>query len=149
MNVTELTGLFFLDTNILIYSLDSVAQQKQQSAQEIIQFALQSQRGVISTQVVQEFLNVALRKFSKPMSITEARTYLHAVLMPLVQHRTSIPFYDNALTLQMETGYSWYDSLVMAAAIELGCTYLLSEDLQHGRVIQGMTIFNPFTEDAR
>lgn len=144
MNVVDLRGLFLIDTNVLVYSFDATSPQKQQIAQEVIRYALQTQRGVISTQVVQEFLNLALRKFAKTMSTADARQYLLSVLGPLCQQFPSISFYDQALSLQLETGYSWYDSLVVAAAIEAGCTSLLSEDMQHNRKVRNVTIINPF-----
>lgn len=144
MNVESLHGKFFLDTNILVYSFDSSAPAKQQIARQLIETALSSQMGVVSSQVVQEFLNVAQRKFAKPMSVTEARTYLNNVLLPLCQHFPSINLYDKALLLREETGYSFYDSLIVASAIEMGCKTLLSEDMQDGRIIHNLTILNPF-----
>lgn len=70
MNVDSLRGKFFLDTNILVYSFDRQAPQKQQTARELIEVALSSQMGVICSQVVQEFLNVAQKKFTKPMCLS-------------------------------------------------------------------------------
>ena len=144
MNVDKLSGFFFLDTNILVYSFDKTAPAKQLLARQLIRHSLNTQRGVISTQVVQEFLNLALRKFSLPLSIPEARDYVKSTLLPLCQHFPSLPFYDQALFVQMETGYSWYDALVITAAIEANCTVLFSEDLHHGQTIRGLTILNPF-----
>jgi predicted nucleic acid-binding protein len=144
MNVGELAGPFFLDTNVLVYSFDKTAPAKQVIAKQLIRHALQTQQGLISTQVVQEFLNLAIRKFSPPLSTSEAREYLKSTLMPLCQQFPSIAFYDQALLVQMETGYSWYDSLVIAAAIEANCITLLSEDMHHDQRIRGITILNPF-----
>ncbi len=145
MNVTELPDLFFLDTNILVYSFDASAPQKQQIAKVLIQEALRTQNGTISTQIVQEFLNVALRKFAHPMSISEGEEYLSTVLLPLCRHTPSIAFYQRALQIQEEARYSWYDSLVVTAAVDLRCEVLFSEDMQHGRIVQGVKIINPFT----
>jgi len=145
MNAESLSGKFFLDTNIFVNSFDKTAPQKQQTARELIESALSSQMGVISSQVVQEFLNVAQRKFTKPMGVAEARLYLNEVLMPLCQHFPSINLYDRALLLREETGYSFYDSLIVAAAMEVGCKTLVSEDLQDGRTIHNVTILNPFS----
>ncbi|MCA9900121.1 MAG: PIN domain-containing protein [Ardenticatenaceae bacterium] len=145
MNVDSLRGKFFLDTNILVYSFDPSAPAKQQIARELIETALSSQMGVISSQVVQEFLNVSQRKFARPMGVAEARRYLNGVLLPLCQHFPSISLYDKALMLREETGYSFYDALIVAAAIEMGCKTLLSEDLQDGRTIHSVTILNPFS----
>lgn len=117
---------------------------KQQIARRLIQDALRTQRGVISTQIVQEFFNVALRKFVSPMTVSEGRNYLQGVLLPLCQHYPSITFYDQALLLQEETGFSLCDTLVVTAAIETGCNILLTEDLQDGHTLRGVTILNPF-----
>jgi predicted nucleic acid-binding protein len=146
MNVADPSGLFFLDANILVYSFDHNSPEKQRTARRLIQAALSTQRGIISTQVVQEFLNVALRRFARPMTSSEAREYLRAVLVPLCQHYPSTAFYDRALLLREETGFSFYDSLVVAAALESGCSTLLSEDLQHGRNVQGLALVNPFAD---
>jgi predicted nucleic acid-binding protein len=139
-----LHGLFFLDTNIFVYSFDHTAPEKQQISQQLIQAALSTQRGIVSTQVLQEFLNVALRRFVQPMGTSEAREYLRAVLVPLCQHFPSAALYDRTLLLREETGFSFYDSLVVAAALEAGCSTLFSEDLQHGRNVQGVAVVNPF-----
>ena len=144
MNVDNLPGLFFLDTNVFVYSFDASDPEKQTMARDLIHDALRTQRGAISTQVIQEFLSVGQRKFAHPLTVSEAREYLRSVLVPLCLHYPSIAFYDRALMLREETGYSFYDSLVVTAAIEIGCTTVLSEDLQHGRKIGGVTIANPF-----
>ena len=144
MNVAELQGHFFLDTNLLVYTFDATAQKKQKIAREIVAYALTSQRGMVSSQVVQEFLNVALRRFAQPMSTNDADRYLQAVLLPMCRHFPSIAFYRKALMIQTTTGYSWYDALILTAAIESDCRTLLSEDMQHGQKIEGVTLINPF-----
>lgn len=142
----DLSGRFFLDTNIFIYSFDARAPRKRQIARELIDVALRTQRGVISTQIVQEFLNVALRKFPQPMTISEAREYLQTVLLPLCQHFPSNAYYDRTLMIKEETGYALYDALVVTAAVESSSVTLLSEALQDSRIVQGVTIVNPFSE---
>lgn len=144
MNVADYPGLLFLDTNIFVYSFDQTVPEKQQLARRLIQDALQSQRAIVSSQVVQEFLNVAFRKFARPMTIPEAKEYLDMVLMPLCQHYPTIDFYRQALRVKEETGYSLYDALILTAAIENQCKTLFSEDMQHGRQIHGLEIVNPF-----
>lgn len=144
MNVADLPGLYFLDTNIFVYSFDDSAPAKQKIARQLIKDALESQRGIVSTQVVQEFLNVAQRKFATPLTNTDARLYVSTVLSPLCQHTPTIRFYDFALLLQAEVGFSLYDTLIVAAALDAGCKTLCSEDMQNGQIIRGMTILNPF-----
>ena len=144
MSAADEPGLFFLDTNILAYGFDRTAPQKQKVAEQLLADALETQRGVISTQVVQEFVNLALRKFAQPMSIAECREYLQKVMIPICRYYPSLSSYDRALHIVEETGYHIYDALILAAALESGCRTLYSEDLQHGRQLRGLTIVNPF-----
>lgn len=144
MNAANMKGLFFLDTNIFVYTFDRSSPDKQIVAREWVRQALLTQRGMTGAQVVQEFMNVALRKFEHPMGVTEAREFLNGVMRPLCQHFPAMPSFDRALLIREETGYAWYDSLVIAAAHEAKCTWLISEDLQHGRKIGAVTIHNPF-----
>ncbi len=141
------SGLFFLDTNILIYAVDSSEREKSAQADSLVELALLSGRGLISTQVVQEFLNVMQRKFVRPMTVPDSRDYLQRVLLPLCQHFPTVSFYDHALSVQQQTGYSFYDSLIVTAALNLGCHYLYTEDMQHGRIVDDLTIINPFIDE--
>jgi predicted nucleic acid-binding protein len=79
------------------------------------------------------------------MTIAESRDYMQVTLLPLCRHSPSALFYDRALLLKEATGFSFYDSLIVAAAVDTGCSTLLSEDLQDGRTVQGVKIVNPFT----
>jgi predicted nucleic acid-binding protein len=137
-------GKVFLDTNIFVYTFDSGSRAKKDKARELVSEALATRRGVISYQVVQEFLNVATRKFSRPMTASEAQLYLSRVLMPLCEVFPDSSLYSQALSVADETGWSFYDSLIVSSAATAGCLTLLSEDLQHGRTIRGVQIRNPF-----
>ena len=144
MNADSVKGLFFLDTNVFVYTFDPTSPDKRRASREWVRQALLTQRGITGSQVVQEFMNVALKKFEKPMGITEAREYLNGVMRPLCQHFPSVPTFDRALLIREETGYTWYDSLIVAAAMEAKCSWLISEDLQHGRKIGSVTVHSPF-----
>ena len=137
-------GRFFLDTNIFVYSFDLSSQRKSELARKLIRQALLTCKGVISYQVVQEFFNVASRKFSEPLKPLELRQYLSTVLVPLLGVHSSPALFSEALTLQQEHQLSWYDSLIVASAIQAQCSLLLSEDLQHGRKFGNLRIENPF-----
>ena len=139
-----MSAKFFLDTNIFVYSFDSSEPQKQKKSQALIETALESHTGIISWQVVQEFLNVATRKFAVPMKPAESQKYLAAVLGPLCEVFPSVVLYDEALRLKEQTGFSFYDSLIVAAAHAAGCDILYSEDLSHGQKIGSLTVQNPF-----
>lgn len=146
MNGGKNGGLFFLDTSILIYALSMNEPVKQPIAAAMVEEAMTTQRGVISTQVVQEFLNIATRRAIPTFSSTEAIKYLNGVLWPLCRHIPSQTFYERALQIKDLTGYGFYDSLIIAAAVQLGCRRLVSEDMQHKRQVQGLTILNPFID---
>ena len=139
-----MSAKFFLDTNIFVYSFDSRHPAKQQKAQALIDKALTEHAGVIGTQVVQEFLNVALRKFEKPLSAQECRSYLDQVLNPLCDVIPSMNLYRQALEVKEETGFGFYDSMIVASAVQGGCKTLYTEDLQNEQRVAGLTIQNPF-----
>ncbi len=139
---------FFLDTNILIYTFDKTAPEKQDISKQLIESALNN-KGVISYQVVQEFMNIALRKFTPPMTNTQAQRYLADVLMPICSYYPIDNFYKHGLDIQNRWRFSWYDSLIITAALESECDVLYSEDLQHGQKIETLTIYNPFMEDKK
>jgi len=139
-----MNGKFFLDTNIFVYTFDTTAPTKQQIARELVSTALSTQQGIISYQVVQEFLNVATRKFSTPLTRNDANVYLDKVLTPLCELFPSINYYTKALEISERWGFSLYDSLIITASLETECKILYTEDLQHGQVIHGLTNTNPF-----
>ncbi len=83
---------FFLDTNIIVYTFDQTAPEKQKIAQNLLEDALIG-KGIISYQVIQEFMNLALRKFQPSMSHTQAHRYLQQVLMPICDFYPSNDFW--------------------------------------------------------
>jgi len=87
---------------------------------------------------------VALRRFDKPMSVREAQAYLERVLLPMCEVFPDARLYNDALSIKEETGWSFYDALIVNSAIAGRCDVLLTEDLQHGRVVRGVEIRNPF-----
>jgi len=134
----------FLDTNIFIYLFDDTAPAKRNTAQALINSGLSDGTAVISHQVVQETLNVLTRKLPAPATPEQARRFMDSVLTPLWRIMPSHDLYRRGLELQSRYRYSFYDSLIIAAALEAGCTRLYSEDLQDGARIEGMTTTNPF-----
>lgn len=138
----------FLDSNILVYAFQKADLRKQQIADNLVAEALTERNAAISFQVVQETLNVLTRKLSPPMSAFDAVVYMHSTLEPLWQVQPSASLYQSAIGVQERYGFSFYDSLIVAAALSAGCRRLLSEDLQHGQRIEGLLIEDPFRADA-
>jgi len=128
----------FFDTNILIYA---IAQNDPRSSKAE---ALLASGGVVSVQVLNEFVSVARRKILMPWNeVTEALDAFR-VLCPSPLPIT-IEVHEAALKLAQTQSYNVYDALIIAAALESGCATLYSEDLRNGQVIDGqLTIQNPF-----
>jgi predicted nucleic acid-binding protein len=93
---------------------------------------------------VNETLNALTQKFTPQMPVSEARVILDRTLRPLWRIDPSTELYSSALSVKARYQFSFYDSLIVAAALEADCERLLSEDLQHGQRIEGLTIVNPF-----
>src|SRR5208337_1538716 len=138
---------FFLDTNIFVYSFNRGSAAKAQRSAQLIRQAVATRKGIVSYQVVQEFFNVALRRFAQPMTIAEAEQYLGTVFRPLLAVHSSQALYSEALRLKEKSRLSWYDSLIVAAAIATQCRFLYSEDLQPGRRFGDLQVENPFSPD--
>jgi predicted nucleic acid-binding protein len=133
----------FIDTNLFIYQLEASDESKSATADRIICKGIETRNACISFQVVQECLNI---KAEVSLSTDEAKQYLDHVLAPLFRVPASLSLYRRALDLQTRYRYGFYDSLVIAAALDAGCTRLYSEDLQDGQRIEGLTVENPFRE---
>ena len=138
---------FFLDTNTLVYTFDQTAPEKQAKAQQLLEQALLGE-GCISFQVIQEFLNLAVRKFDPPLTAMQAKQYLHTTLEPLCLVYADVELYQRALDVRDRWRFSFYDSLIVAAALEAGCTTLYSEDLQHHQKVETLNIINPFLQGS-
>jgi predicted nucleic acid-binding protein len=141
--MNRMNDRFFLDTNIFVYSFDKNAPKADRAAQ-LIRQAIEARQGIVSYQVVQEFFNVALRRFAEPMSAAEAEQYLSTIFHPLLVVHSSHGLYSRALQLASTHSISWDDSLIVASAIEGRCGILYSEDFQHGQRFGRLRIQNPF-----
>lgn len=126
----------FFDTNIFVYAFLNV--EKRRSA-----LATLARGGVISVQVLNEFTNVARRKWQKPWQDIEAAVGVIRVGFPEVVPVT-VETNAAALALARDHGLSFYDALIVASAQEAGCDTLYSEDLQAGRRFLDLTVLNPF-----
>jgi predicted nucleic acid-binding protein len=139
-----MNGRFFLDTNVFVYSFDRSVPAKARRAAQLIRRAVATRKGIVSFQVAQEFFNVALRRFAEPMTVAEAEQYLATVFRPLMAVHSSQALYGAALRLSGRYRLPWYDSLILAAAIEGQCGLVYSEDLQHGQRFDNLQVQNPF-----
>ena len=139
-----MSGADFLDSNILVYLFDPTDARRKGIAEQLVSRAHHEGTAIVSFQVVQETLDVLTRKLKPAMGREDARLALQNILAPLWRIQPSAALYSRALDLQERYKFSFYDSLIVAAALEGGCARLLSEDLQHGQRIEGLRISNPF-----
>ncbi len=134
----------FLDTNLFIYQLEFLDKSKGEIAEKLIVNGIANGTACISFQIVQECLNTIRRKSEIPLDEFNTRRYLETVLYPLWKVMPSIRLYERALEIHIRYMYSFYDALVIASALEVGCTRVYSEDMQHRQRIEGLIIQNPF-----
>ena len=132
----------FLDTNIFVYMLDETDDLKRWRAEQLVRHSIEAGTGCISYQVVQETLNVATRRLG--FAADDSCILLADVLVPLWTVHPSRELCERGLALRGRYGFSFYDSMIVAGAIQSGCVRLYSEDLQHGQRIQSLTVENPF-----
>ncbi len=139
-----MSAKFFLDTNVFVYTRDDRDPHKQQRATDLIRGALVDRTGVVSYQVVQEFLNVVLVKAVQKMSHQDAQQFLTTVFRPLLAAHSSTALFSEGIRLQEKYRLGWYDSLIVAAAQQSGCELLYTEDMQDGQRFDSLTVRNPF-----
>jgi predicted nucleic acid-binding protein len=130
----------FFDSNILVYTATSDA--KKQRAADCLR-----RGGVASVQVLNEFVHVARRKLRHGWPQIELALGLFRASLDDVVPIT-LNTHTGAVALAREHGLSFYDALIVAAAIDAGCDTLFSEDMQHDRTIGGLAIVNPFLASA-
>ena len=142
-----INGTHFLDTNIFVYAFLASEPSKRAKAVELIEASLGSGRGCISYQVVQEFANVARKKFATRLSADDCKAFIDAAMQPLNRVTSNAALIHAALDLQDELKYSFYDCVMIAAALQSGSSTLYSEDLQHWQLVRGdLRIVNPFLD---
>lgn len=132
----------FFDTNVLVYAAVRQDERKSATAQELIRHALEvNHDGVISVQVVTEFTNVMLNRFQ--MSAKAVDEWV-SQFYPLLATEVTMDAVRNAMCIKEEFGIQYYDALIIATAEKLGCTEIVSEDLNDGQLYHGMAVVNPF-----
>ena len=136
---------YFIDTNIIFYCFSKKDEAKRKISNQLVSEALLGKKGLISNQVVQEFINIHYKKNSG-MTAEELNGYLQSVLFPLMRVFPTAELYKKGIEIKERTGFSFYDALIVGSAIEAQCGILYSEDLQEGRVIERLRIVNPFRE---
>ena len=140
-----MSGRTFFDSNVLVYLFDTDSPAKQARARDIFGEHARSGRILLSPQVLQELYVTVTRKLARPLPPEDALAALvQFSAFPLVAVDAALIL--RAVLLHQKDSLSFWDALIVQAALEGHCRTLLSEDMQHGRKFGELTIENPFAE---
>ena len=132
----------FVDTNILVYSSDRNAGKKREIARALLDELWRDRTGVLSVQVLQEFYVTVTRKLAVPLSKDAAREIVDTYALWCGE--TSAAEVVAATRIEKEFRIAFWDALIIASAAKAGANRVASEDMNHGQVIAGVRIENPF-----
>ena len=144
--MSESMSKIFLDTNVLVYALDRRNKSKRLRARRCIAEARKDSRGVISTQVLQEFFVASTKKLSvAPLRLKQMIAWFerHFEIVNVTP-----PLIRDAIECSVRAKVSFWDALVIVAAESAGAAMLWSEDLNAGQIIRDVQIVNPFTDNS-
>lgn len=131
----------FIDTNVLIYAEANDAPVKQRIALDLLRRLYEEAQGVLSTQVLQEYCNVALKKLRLPAQHVRAQLDLYEQFEAI---QVTPAIIHSGLDLHQTRSIAFFDAIIVATAQTAGCAILLSEDLNAGETMAGVRILNPF-----
>lgn len=137
-----MTDKVFFDTNVLLYALVSRLAEPLDPRTKVAEDLL-SQGGSVSVQVLNEYIDIASRKFHQGWTAISSRLEVIEQLCGAATALT-VDTHRLAVRISMRYGFRIYDSLIVATALEAGCKILYTEDLHHGQLIEGLRIENPF-----
>jgi predicted nucleic acid-binding protein len=141
--MSEPNNLQFVDTNILIYAHDHSAGDKHTRARDLIRALWQSGQGCLSIQVLQEFYVTITQKVAKPL-MPNVAVQIIADLSVWQVHRPGVEDVLDAIRLQGQYQISFWEAMIVASAIQLGCHTIWSEDLSTGQIYDTVTVQSPF-----
>ncbi|MEN8725338.1 MAG: PIN domain-containing protein [Lentimonas sp.] len=138
-----MTARRFVDTNILVYARDCSEKLKQPIAEALMQELWESRSGQVSVQVLNEYYVCVTQKLKFGLTKDEAWSDLEA-LEAWEPIALDFPLIEKAFKIQSRYQLSWWDSLIVAAAVVSNCDEILSEDLSSGQLYEGIPVVNPF-----
>jgi predicted nucleic acid-binding protein len=136
-----MNGRTFIDSNVFLYSAEQKEPSKADRAGNWLRYLFESGNGMANLQVMNEITNVLIKRGN----LTSERVF--SIVDGFIGFGGSAINSETVAAgrlLRLETAYSWWDCLLLASAMELQCTYFLSEDMQDGHKIRGLTVIDPF-----
>jgi len=137
--------LCFLDTNVLIYLFDKDSPNKAAVARQLYSRLVREKSGLVSVQVLQEFFVTLSKKFSLTLSPDDVEREVRDLSALLKVIETDVALVLASITLSRRHTLSFWDGLIIQAALRGGASVLYTEDLQDGQVFDSLTVRNPFT----
>ena len=135
---------FFFDTNVLVYLFDADSPDKRKQARALFQRHTEAGDILLSTQVLQEFYVAVTRKLARPLDAAAAAEAVSSFAeLPLVQIDSELIV--SAIHRSRNNHLSFWDALIVQAAIEGHASTLYSEDMQHGQMLNRLRVVNPFS----
>jgi len=131
----------FFDANILLYSDDPRSLSKQKIAVELIEKYQRNRNGAVSLQVLGEYFHNARRKMGLDVATARQRTQFFARLL---RYESRLDDVYAAIDLHQLHQFSFWDAMIVRAAVQCGCSVLYAEDMHHGMRVHGVEIANPF-----
>jgi len=138
----------FIDTNILVYLFDADAPEKKAKATELLETESKTGRIILSTQVLQELYVATTRKLAMPLTPSEAERAVRD-LSVFTTVAVDVPLILGAIHVCQRYGFSFWDSLIVQAALKGGASVLFTEDLHDGQTIESLRIVNPFRDEGK
>jgi len=135
----------FVDTNVLLYAYDDTDPGKRDRARAWLTVCWQLRCGRVSTQVLNEFYSNARRRFATAISAGDARAEVRR-LQQWRPWQIDQPTIETAWAIESRYNINYWDALMVAAAQHMGCASMLTEELQHGQIIDSVRVVNPFKE---
>ncbi len=133
----------FVDTNILVYANDGSDKPKQECCKQIILDGIQNENMVLSTQVLSEFFVTVTKKIKEPLPVEIAK---REIILLKAAEIVDVDYHSilKAIQVSVKNKLSYWDSLIIASAVKAGCGEIITEDMNHGQMIEGLVIRNPF-----
>jgi len=134
----------FIDTNILVYSIDQKNEDKKQKSRRTLKKIIESHQPVISTQVIKEFYVVSTNKLkADPIVVKNIIHNFHN--MEIVNN--DLELIEQAIDISVISQLSFWDALIIAAAEKANCEFVFSEDLSSGQTYRGVMVVNPLDKE--
>ncbi len=139
-----MSAAIFVDTSVLLHSVDERDADKQARAREWLTLCWQTRSGRISSQVLNELYHQAVSRFQGPRLLPQVRAQVRRLRVWLPPHLDAYTV-DGAWDLQDRYGLGYWDALILSSAHQQGCRYLLTDALPHGEEMDAVQIINPFS----